>query len=94
MGRSPRFRGPTARSHPHAAPETGDARPLRPEYGAARAGEKAGLDEQGQSLAVDDRQAVESLDREAAAAIGPHPRDERLDRGPEPRGVRVAERKQ
>src|SRR6478735_2269600 len=32
MGRSPRFRGPTARSHPHAAPETGDARPLRPKY--------------------------------------------------------------
>jgi len=38
---------------------------LRPQYGAARASQEAGLDQEGHRLRLDDRDAVEALDREA-----------------------------
>ena len=58
----------------------------------ARPGEEAGLDEQAHRLRLDDRLAVEALDREPLRAARAHVRDERLDRRPEPLGIRVAQR--
>ena len=61
---------------------------------AARPGQEARLDEQGQRVALDDRPPVEALDREPAAAIRSDPADEGGERRAEPVAVGVAERQQ
>src|SRR6478735_1018103 len=96
-------RGCTPVDRPTREPERGDfggiaplrwTGALRPQDRAPWACEEARLDEQRQGVALDDRAAVEALDREPPPTIGPHPFDERREGRPEPLGVRVAQRQQ
>ena len=76
-------RGCTPVDRPTREPERGDfggiapfrwtRRASRAAGRAPRAGEEAGLDEERQGVALDDRPAVEALDREPPPAIGPDP---------------------
>ena len=96
-GGPPRFAGPCRprrRRVPSHAGMSGKGTSSGTQDSAARPGQEAGLDEQGQCVALHDRPPVEALDREPAAAVRSDPADEGGERRAEPVAVGVAERQQ
>ena len=92
---------PRSRTSPRGVRRSGrrsGRAPLRrsgAKHGAPRAGEEAGLDEQLQDVALDDRPAVEALDREPLGRGRREPTStSAATRGPEPVRIGIAEREQ
>lgn len=65
---------------------------LRPQHGAARAGEEARLYEKHHRVGLDDRNAVEALDRETLRSPASHVLDESREGRAKPLGIGLSKR--